>query len=404
MHSRRNFIRNSLLAVTGAGLSEKLFSRSDQTRKAGKNDRKSVYRILGKTGISVPVISMGTGNCDNPNLVREALDQGVKLFTTSEYYQNGNNEKMLGEVLKDRPRDSFMVMTGTNGGLAIDHRAGIFLPETNPEVYMEHVNGCLKRLQVDHLDILSMGFGAKRESVFYEPILKALETIQKQGKAKYLSLATHSREPEAVRAAADTGIYDFVTVAYNFRRENREETAKALEYVAEAGLGIIAMKTMAGVYWDKERTLPINTRAALKWVLKNDNIHTTIPDCSTFDELYQDLDIMADMELTEEEKNDLKPPTTESTTSIYCQQCGECVSQCPGGLDIPTIMRSYMYAYGYRNLDLARNTMDLAQIKSDPCKDCQACRVECRMGFDIRRKIMDIARIRDIPEDLIRHA
>jgi predicted aldo/keto reductase-like oxidoreductase len=403
MQNRRRFIRNSFITMTGAGLSEKLFSTSGEEDKSAKKERKYVYRTLGKTGIEIPVVSMGTGNCDNPNLVRAALDQGVKLFVTHEYYQKGNNEKMLGEVLKDRPRDSYMIMTGSNQGIAVDYKGGLFLPETDPEAFKEGVNGCLKRLHVDHLDVLSLGFGAKRESVFFEPLLKAMEELKKEGKAKYLSLATHSWEPEAVKAAADTGVYDLVMVAYNFRKDNREETAEALEYATRAGIGTIAMKTMAGVYWDKEKTRPINTRAALKWVLQNENIHTTVPDCSTFDELNQDLDIMGDMELTEDEKTDLKPPEEDATTGIFCQQCQECVSQCSRGLDIPTIMRSYMYAYGYRNLDLARNTINLVQVDSNPCGDCRVCQVKCRAGFDIRAKVMDIARIREIPEDLVRH-
>ena len=208
-------------------------------------------------------------------------------------------------------------------------------------------------------------------------------------------------EPEAVRAAADTGIYDVVTVAYNFRKANQEETREAIQYAADAGLGIIGMKTMAGVYWDKEKKQAINTKASLKWVLQNENVHTTIPDCSSFDELHQDLDIMSDMGLTEEELRDLNQPAGDYTSGIYCQQCNQCISQCPENIDIPTLMRSYMYAYGYRNLDLARRTVDLASLQSETCQDCNCCKVKCQMGFDIRGKILDIARIKDIPEDMI---
>ncbi|MCK4747628.1 MAG: aldo/keto reductase, partial [Bacteroidales bacterium] len=200
MQNRRKFIRNSLLAVTGAGLTGQQVSQSAKVLNPDNDRRKFVYRTFGKTGVQIPVVSMGTGNCDNPNLVREALDQGVKLFATSEYYQNGNNEKMLGEALKDRPRDSFMIMTGTNGGVEVDHKNGLFKPETDPEAFLEHANGCLKRLKVDYVDIFSLGFGARRESVFFEPLLKAMESFKKQGKAKYIGVATHSFEPEAIRA------------------------------------------------------------------------------------------------------------------------------------------------------------------------------------------------------------
>jgi predicted aldo/keto reductase-like oxidoreductase len=139
----------------------------------------------------------------------------------------------------------------------------------------------------------------------------------------------------------------------------------------------------------------------LKWVLQNENIHTTIPDCSSFDELHQDIDIMADLGLTDEELIDLNPPAGDTTSGLYCQQCNKCVAQCPENLDIPTMMRSYMYAYGYRNLRLARHTMDRADQHGLSCKDCTECQVTCTMGFDVKGKILDIARIREIPEDMI---
>jgi predicted aldo/keto reductase-like oxidoreductase len=401
MQNRRNFLRNSLFAISGTSLAHNSFAYQPLHTHVRDGANEFVYRTLGKTGIKLPVVSMGTGNCDNPNLVREALDRGVKLLATHQYYLNGNNEKMLGQVLKDRPRDSCMILTGTGKGLEIDFKNGKFKQETNIDVFLESVNGCLERLQVDYVDILNAPFAGSREAVFFEPLLKAMESIKKQGKARYIGIASHNIEHETLLAAADTGVYDMVTVAYNFRKTNLREMNEALQYAADKGLGIIGMKTMAGVYWDKEKKQPINTRAALKWALQNEHIHTAIPDCSSFDELHQDLEIMADMGLTDEELRDLDPPSEDTTSGLYCQQCNSCLAQCPENLDIPTMMRSYMYAYGYRNLGLARNTMDRGDQHGLFCKDCNECLVNCTMGFDVREKILDISRIKEIPEDMI---
>jgi len=401
MQNRRNFLRNSLFAIFGTSLAHNSFAYPPLNPHARDKANEFVYRTLGKTGLKLPVVSMGTGNCDNPNLVREALDRGVKLLATHEYYLNGNNEKMLGQVLKDRPRDSCMILTGTGKGLEIDFKNGKFKPETNIDVFLESVHGCLERLQVDYVDILNAPFAGSREAVFFEPLLKAMESIKKQGKARYIGIASHNIEHEALLAAADTGVYDMVTVAYNFRKTNLQEMNEAMQYAADKGLGIIGMKTMAGVYWDKEKKQPINTRAALKWALQNEHIHTAIPDCSSFDELQQDLEIMADLDLTDEELRDLDPPSEDTASGLYCQQCNKCLAQCPENLDIPTMMRSYMYAYGYRNLGLARHTMDRADQHGLSCKECNECQVDCTMGFDVRGKIIDISRIMEVPEDLI---
>ena len=402
MQNRRNFLRNSLFAISGTSLAHNSFAYPPLNPHVRNEANEFVYRTLGKTGFKLPVVSMGTGNCDNPNLVREALDRGVKLLATHQYYLNGNNEKMVGQVLKDRPRDSCMILTGTGKGLEIDFKNGKFKPETNIDVFLESVHGCLERLQVDYVDILNAPFAGSREAVFFEPLLKAMESIKKQGKARYIGIASHNIEHEALLATADTGVYDMVTIAYNFRKTNLQEMNEAMQYVADKGLGIIGMKTMAGVYWDKEKKQPINTRAALKWALQNEHIHTTIPDCSSFDELHQDLEIMADMGLTDEELRDLDPPSEDTTSGLYCQQCNKCLAQCPENIDIPTMMRCYMYAYGYRNLGLARHTMDCMNQHGIYCETCRECQVNCMMGFDVRGKILDISRIKDIPEDIIK--
>jgi len=403
MQNRRKFLKNTLLAASGAGLVSKAYSNPQNGPEKITHKNKIEYRTLGRTGINIPIISMGTGNTSNPNLVKEAYTQGVKLFATSEYYQNGNNEKMLGEALKDYPRDSFYILTGTNGGLDLDYENGLYKEGTDTGVFLDHANGCLERLQVDYVDFFGLGFAARREGVLYKPLLKAMEKFKSQGKAKFLSIGTHKFEPEAIRAAADAGIYDAVVTAYNFRKENTAEIDDAIDYATEKGLGIIAMKTMAGVYWDQEKTEAINTRAALKWVLQNKNIHTTVPDCSSFDQLHQDIEIMSDLSLTEEEKQDLKHVPGKLASGIYCQQCNQCIKQCRAKIDIPTIMRSYMYAYGHRNLAHAQNTLNSSGLSEFPCSKCNDCTVNCKMGFDIRTKILDIARIKDIPEDFTRH-
>ena len=237
--------------MSGAGLASGSMPKFWLARNPLQDDMKFIYRTLEKTGIRLPVINMGTDNTNNPELVRAALDKGVKLLATSEAYQNGNNE------------------------------------------------------------------------------------------------------------------------------------------------------TMARVYWDNERTKPINVTVALKWVVQNENIHTTVPDCSTYDHLDQDLAIMANPELTEEEEQDLTPPSGDSSSGLYCLQCNQCISQCPEALDIPTIMRSYLYAYGYKNLEYARRTLGSTGFRSFPCNDCSSCNVNCIMNFDVRSRILDIARVQDIPEDFI---
>jgi aryl-alcohol dehydrogenase-like predicted oxidoreductase len=59
----------------------------------------------------IPVISFGVMRADSPNLCKAAYEKGIKLFDTANGYQNGNNEAMLGNILKDYSRNSFYLAT-----------------------------------------------------------------------------------------------------------------------------------------------------------------------------------------------------------------------------------------------------------------------------------------------------
>jgi predicted aldo/keto reductase-like oxidoreductase len=225
--------------------------------------------------------------------------------------------------------------------------------------------------------------------------------LKKQGKVRFAGVSTHKNEPEVIRAAVESGVYDVVLTAYNFRQPHVAQVESAIEEAAAAGLGVLAMKTQAGVYWDRERQHPINMKAALKWALRNENVHTAIPGFTTFEQMELDLSVMEDLALTPAEELDLKADEQMGLRGLFCDQCGECRAHCPRGVDVPTLMRSYMYAYGYRNLAVAKETFESSGTTEVPCAACDRCAVRCRMGFDVRERAIDIARIRHVADDFI---
>jgi predicted aldo/keto reductase-like oxidoreductase len=302
--------------------------------------------------------------------------------------------------VKEKSRESYLLMTSAAPN-AIDHQAGIYKSDTDVSLFIQDVEKSLKALDVDEVDILLLPFAAKRESVFFDPLLKAMENFKRQGKARFIGIATHAWEHEAIRAAADVKIYDVVLTAYNFRKNNLDEMHKAIDYAADKGLGIIAMKTMAGGYWDREKKDSINGQAALKWVLQNKNIHTVVPGITTFDQLETDVAIMGDLSLSDQEIKDLRLGYSDAPSGLYCQQCGKCIQDCRHRIDIPTYMRSYMYAYGYGNMSNAKKTLKMANLTDIPCGDCNDCPVRCVMNFSVREKILDISRLTRVPDEFL---
>jgi len=388
MQNRRRFIRNTLIAASGTGLISNYYLPGIYL--SDKNFIDPIYRTLGRTGIKLPAVSMGTNNTSDASVVRYALEKGVRLFATAGAYQNGNNEKMIGSVIKDFPRDSYFILTNSFDINWIDTKTGIMNNSFSYDKLLNNVKGSLARLGVGYIDIFTQPFAASRNSVFHEPVMRAMELLKKDGLVRFTGIATHRNEPEAVIAAADSGIHDVIMTSYNFLKTNNAELDEAIGYAKKRGSGIIAMKTMAGAYWDKSGTKPINTRAALKWVLQNKYVDTCVPDCKDFIQVNKNFEIMSDIKLTEEELNDLVPPSDKLSSGLYCQQCGECLRGCPYGVDIPTLMRSYMYAFGYHNLNDAGMTINSAGYNSNPCINCSVCKTSCRKGFDIREKIFEI--------------
>ena len=358
-------------------------------------------RPLGKTGIMTPLISMGTASVTSTDFIRQGYDSGIKLFFSATYYGHGNNERLVGQALKDLPRDSFVVGTAaTPDGL--DPRAGTMPTDMKPESYIMTAEDSLKRFGLDYVDVLLMPFAAKREFIIFDPIMEAMTRLKKQGKIRFAGIATHDSCEEAVRAAADAKVYEIAMCAYNYKTENKEAMFDALAYAAKAGLGVLAFKTTAGGAQDKNRTRPFNSDAALKWVLQNPHVSSIVSGMSSMEELRKNLAMIRDLRMSDQELEDIKLAAANRASSLYCQQCRQCVPQCPARLDIPTLMRSYMYAYGYRDVAQARYTLEGADVSNDPCGKCEVCSVNCASGFDVKDRIRDIARLKALPMEFLR--
>jgi uncharacterized protein len=354
-------------------------------------------RKLGRTGIEVPLVSMGVMNADNPNLVKAALDGGITLLDTAHGYQDGRNEEMLGTILPGRARESFVICTKVFVS-TLDRKTGLFRAGTRGEEISEKLDISLKRLGLDHVDVLYLHAQSAREGVLHETLLGALEKVKKQGKTRFLGVSTHTNEPEVMRAAIEGKIYDVVLTSYNFKQDHHLEVQKAIGEAAAAGLGIVAMKTQAGVFWDKEKTKPIDMKAALRWALRDPNVHTAIPGLTTFDQLQDDLLVMREPDLTPADGAKLRD---EKLAGLYCQGCEQCLDPCLQNLPIPELMRSYMYGHAYRNREAAQSLLLGLDLPTSPCGECDTCPVVCAKGFDVRARIRDIVRLRDVPREFL---
>lgn len=398
-NNRREFLKKSILGITGAALMP-----SNLKIKGGFESDKSATpelpsRILGKTSIKTPLISMGTSSATAAGFVRAAYEAGIKLFFSATYYGEGKNEQLVGEGLKGLPRDSFVVGTAVPSD-GMDMRSGIFTKPFDPQAYITKAEQSLKRFGLDHVDFFLFPYAGKRETVLNEGVLKAMEQLKKQGKTRFVGIASHSDTEEALKAATDSGIFELAMIAYNYKTLNKESFNVSVANAVRAGIGIVAMKTTAGAAREKSGP-PLNTDAPLKWVLQNQNISSIVSGMSSLEELQRNLAMIQNLKMSGQEFKDLNLTSLNSESGLYCHQCRKCIPECPHNLDIPTIMRSYMYAYGYKNTNQAWHTISGVDISGKPCEKCSACNINCTAGFDIRKKILDISRLKDVPAEFV---
>jgi predicted aldo/keto reductase-like oxidoreductase len=388
--SRRGFLKTGIAGAGLVAISPSLLS------SPSVQENNVVYRTLGKTGLKVPVISFGVMRSDNPSLCKAAYDKGIRLFDTANGYQGGNNETMLGNLFKEFKRDSFILATKVKPST---DREGKPTDQTTPEKFLELFNISLSRLQMDYVDILYVHDISNPELLEYKPIINTIKKLKKDGKIRFMGFSTHRNEAAVINATnADT--WDVILTQYNYRLAYLSDLNSAIKKASSAGIGIVAMKTLAGGgFLDRERTKPMNTTAAIKWVLSNPDIATTIPGMTSFDQLDLNSKILADISLTGQEKSDLLADS--SVPGLFCSGCRQCIPSCPRNLPVPDLMRAYMYAYGYSMPSMAQSLLGELGISGNPCSSCDSCSVKCSKNFRLKEKITDITRLVDVPSDFL---
>ncbi|MDR1860945.1 MAG: aldo/keto reductase [Bacteroidales bacterium] len=389
---RRKFL--SLSALAGAGTMMSAEALASYRKKEKKKEEPEITAIprrkLGKTGIELPVLSMGVMRADNPAVVRAAYNAGLLHFDTAHNYQRGANESMLGEFFKDKPRDSFIISTKGKANL----RSENFEAE-----YEELFNTSLSRLQMDYVDIFYT-HAVDRGSELSDPrLIKTLTKFKESGKARHLGFSTHANKPEQIDEAIKAGIYEVCLLSYNFKLGILPELDAAIQRGVDAGMGFVAMKTMVGGVEDAEGKRVVNGAACLRWVWQNPNITTAIPGFTSFELLDNCLEAAHKPELGEADKGYLAG--LQQNEMLYCQNCEKCVAACQKHLPIPAIMRAYMYNYGYRQPALSQATLHELALSGEVCKDCKSCTVACPSGFKVADKIAAITPIINVPSHFL---
>jgi len=369
--SRRKFLQAGL-ALPVAGLVATHSPESYALATAGTG-----YRALGRTGLKVSGVGCGVGLIPDPAVLVRAADLGVNYFDTARTYEKGKSEEITGAALQSR-RNKIVLASKADG-------------MTKAEVLKE-MDESLKALRTDHVDIWHLHGRDTPESITDEAV-EAQEILKKQGKTRFIGVSTHDIN-NVVDHIIKLGKHDVVQTTYSYPLASDRNAA--IHKLREAGIGVVAMKVVVAMSMVGFGPPPKGKRAltnegplsAVKWVLKNPDISTTVPYAVNTEQVEMNFRAMTEPYTNQDEKTLFA--RNEEIRPLYCRMCYECKGKCPNGVPVTDELRFLAYNDFAGNFRQARATFRRLpdEIRAVRCSDCSACAIRCPNGVEVQNRLI----------------
>ena len=341
--SRRRFLQASGALGLGALLipSQMLAATAEVPKVARKK--------FGRTGVEVPAVGLGCmfDIIDNQIILRRTFDHGVTYWDTAAGYERMGSETGIGMFFEKNPeaRKEIFLVTKGRGNLA------------------QSLEGSLRRLKTDHVDLFFV-HGADSIGEVDRPEIKAFaEKAKKEGKIKFFGFSTHSDMPECLQGAAKVGWIDGIMLTFNYREMHRPEMQAALDACEKAGIGLTAMKTMAsrgGRETPEQAALlaPLTAKgftpgqAKLKVVMEHPQIACACVQMPNMRFCQENIAAALDRVKLDVASRDALERHAAATCTGYCSGCRHlCESALATAMPVRDVMRHLMYHHNYPEVD-----------------------------------------------------
>jgi predicted aldo/keto reductase-like oxidoreductase len=362
--NKKNMDRRTFLKTTGVGTASIALSTGisgDLMASTGaKEDANTEMptRMLGKSGIPVPILSLG-GSQDlttNQHVLKIGFDMGVNFWDTGDTYANGKSEIGIGQYFDKYPEDRKKVFICTK-----------VLEKYTPQEVSDAIDSSLEKMRTDYLDLFLFHNISTVENLTPE-IMKLAEQKKKEGKIKLFGISTHLFSGDQFLSEVATMDWiDAIMLTYNYVVMQRDEIQKGMDACAKAGIGVIAIKTQAknmnivetpqmlealNHFLEKGYTLE---QAKLKAVWNDERVSTICSHITNLTILKDNVTAATDNVILSSQDFGILNMLADSERSHYCQGCGACISAMGPGDRVPDIMRYMMYYNSYGERDRARD-------------------------------------------------
>lgn len=222
-----------------------------------KSNNTMKYRLLGRTGLLVSELCLGTmtfggkgfweaigrlGQDTVNELVARSLDAGINFIDTANVYSFGESETLLGKALAGRARDRIVLATKVRGRMDDDVNA-IGLSRYH---IMNSVEASLKRLNTDYIDLYQIhGFDPVTP---LEETLRALNDLVQQGKVRYIGASNLAawQLMKALGISERFGLARFESLQAYYTIAGRDLEREIIPLVQDQQVGIMVWSPLAG--------------------------------------------------------------------------------------------------------------------------------------------------------------
>ncbi len=241
------------------------------------------YRTLGRTGVQISSLCLGTDNFADPTpepeaarILDMALDAGINLIDTGDIYADGEGEKIIGRTLKaNGRRHQTLIATKVDHGrrrpgYSLDDPS-LYQPNDHGHSRLHIIRACensLQRLQTDYIDLYQLH--RPSPDIPWDEQLGALTDLVRQGKVRYIGCSTHPAWSvmEAIMVSELKGYARLVSEQPPYNLLDRRIENDLVPLCQKHGLGLIAwapmaMGVLAGRY-SSASSYPEKSRAALR--------------------------------------------------------------------------------------------------------------------------------------------
>ncbi|MBF0275565.1 MAG: aldo/keto reductase [Nitrospinae bacterium] len=390
MMNRRNFLK-STAAITGGTFLGGVAGNTVSEGEAAETKQIVRYNPLGKTGLKMSDIAFGCGKLPSPSLAERAFDMGINYYDTAPDY--GSSEIHLGKFLQKRKADRSKIIIASKI-CSFEPYPGHLPVGSSVQDIIKAVDGSLERLKTDYIDFLFVHAIAENKDdqkrIDDHNIPEAFNKLKKAGKIRFTAFSSHGPHnmENSVSKMIDTRHFDIMMVAYNFMKF--PNLMPEIKKAHDKGMGIIAMKTLAGAEHTKLDQFKMDgqsfEQAALRWATGNKLLSGAVITIKNVQQL-RNFVAVSGTQLSSNDQNILDYYAKTFDKKVCRIGCGECLDSCREGVNIAEILRYNIYFENYEgHEDVAMNKYNALTKNASTCEDCEtaSCEKGCPFGLPVR--------------------